>query len=134
MQSNIHTVAYCLMPVAYLINLVARANRFGSMVTPICLAVFRLITNSNLIGCSTGNSEGLVPFKILCCSTSTAIGSLTQSPQSVFGEHSLTGRRARKVHLAAPCLSQRIPARNRSQLVPPKAEQSTAARAPRLGE
>ncbi len=32
-------VAYCLFN---LINLVARANRFGSMFTPICLAVFNL--------------------------------------------------------------------------------------------
>ena len=32
--------------------------------TPICFAVFRLITNSNFIGCSTGRSAGLAPFRI----------------------------------------------------------------------
>jgi hypothetical protein len=47
------------------IILVARANRFGSMVTPICLAVLRFTTSSNLIGCSTGKSAGLVSFRIL---------------------------------------------------------------------
>ena len=35
------------------------------MVTPICFAVFKLITNSNLIGCCTGRSAGLAPFRIL---------------------------------------------------------------------
>ena len=34
------------------------------MVNPSFLAVLRLITNSNLIGCSTGKSEGLAPLKI----------------------------------------------------------------------
>ena len=47
------------------ISRLARANRFGSMVTPICFAVLRLITKSNFIGCSTGSSDGLVPFRIL---------------------------------------------------------------------
>src|SRR5262249_39540219 len=28
-------------------------------------AVFRLITNSNFVGCSTGNSTGFTPFRIL---------------------------------------------------------------------
>jgi hypothetical protein len=28
------------------------------------LAVFRLITNWNLVGCSTGRSAGLAPFRI----------------------------------------------------------------------
>jgi hypothetical protein len=34
------------------------------------LAALRLITSSNFVGCSTGRSPGLVPFKIL--STKTA--------------------------------------------------------------
>ena len=33
----------------------ALANRFGGIVNPICLAVLRLITNSNFVGCSTGS-------------------------------------------------------------------------------
>ena len=31
----------------------------------ICLAVLKLITNSNFVGCSTGSSAGLAPFNIL---------------------------------------------------------------------
>src|SRR5262245_56258928 len=31
---------------------------------PSALAVLRLITNSNLVGCSTGRSAGLAPFRI----------------------------------------------------------------------
>ena len=45
----------CLLPVAcdHRITLSALANTFGGIVRPICLAVFRLITNSNFVGCST---------------------------------------------------------------------------------
>src|SRR5262249_23257612 len=49
----------------YLINLVARASTSGGIVRPICFAVLRLITSSNFVGCSTGKSAGLAPFKIL---------------------------------------------------------------------
>src|SRR5262245_19436803 len=35
------------------------------IVSPSSLAAFRLITSSNLIGCSTGNSAGFAPFRIL---------------------------------------------------------------------
>src|SRR2546422_2073664 len=38
----------------HLITLSARASTFCGIVTPICFAVLRLITNSNLVGCSTG--------------------------------------------------------------------------------
>src|ERR1044071_6880941 len=51
--------------VFHLITLSALASTFGGIVRPICLAAFRLITNSNLVGCSTGRSAGLAPFKIL---------------------------------------------------------------------
>jgi len=37
----------------------ARASTSGGTVRPICFAVFRLITNSNLVGCSAGRSAGL---------------------------------------------------------------------------
>ena len=37
----------------------------GGIVKPSALAVFPLIKNSNLVGCSTGKSDGLAPFKIL---------------------------------------------------------------------
>ena len=35
------------------------------IVRPSALAVFKLITNSNFVGCSTDRSPGLAPFKIL---------------------------------------------------------------------
>ena len=34
-------------------------NTFGTIISPICLAVMRLLTNSNFTGCSTGRSAGL---------------------------------------------------------------------------
>ncbi len=49
----------------HLITLSALANTFGGIVKPICLAAFRLMMNSNFVGCSTGKSAGLVPFRIL---------------------------------------------------------------------
>ena len=49
----------------HLISLFARASTSGGIVRPICFAVLRLITSSNLVGCSTGRSAGLAPFRIL---------------------------------------------------------------------
>src|SRR5499433_683213 len=43
----------------------ARARRDGGIVRPSALAVLRLITSSNLAGCSTGRSPGLAPLRIL---------------------------------------------------------------------
>ena len=43
----------------------ARARSVGGIVMPSAFAVFRLITTSNVVGCSTGRSAGFVPFKIL---------------------------------------------------------------------
>jgi hypothetical protein len=43
----------------------ALAKTLGAMVNPICLAAFRLMMNSNFIGCSTGRSAGLAPLRIL---------------------------------------------------------------------
>ena len=48
-------------PRGYLITLAARTSTFGGIVKPICFAAFRLTTNSNFIGCSTGRSAGLAP-------------------------------------------------------------------------
>jgi Luciferase-like monooxygenase len=45
---------------SYSITSSARASKEGGTVRPSALAVLRLITNSNLVGCSTGRSEGLV--------------------------------------------------------------------------
>jgi hypothetical protein len=43
----------------------ARARIDGGIVRPSVFAVFRLITSSNFVGCSTGRSAGFAPFKIL---------------------------------------------------------------------
>ena len=38
---------------------------FDDVVSPNVFAVFKLMTKSNLVGCSTGRLAGLAPFKIL---------------------------------------------------------------------
>src|SRR4029077_691437 len=43
----------------------AVASRFSGTSMPSALAVLRLITSSNFVGCSTGISAGFTPFKIL---------------------------------------------------------------------
>src|SRR4029434_651020 len=43
----------------------ARIRSDCGIVKPSALAVLRLITNSNLVGCSTGRSLGFAPFRIL---------------------------------------------------------------------
>ena len=44
---------------AHLITRSALASTAGEMIKPICFAVLRLTTISNLVGCSTGRSAGL---------------------------------------------------------------------------
>src|SRR5215468_8380061 len=65
-ECYILTVAYCLLPIAFfhLITLSALASTFGGIVRPICLAVLRLMKNSNFVGCSTGRSAGFLPFRL----------------------------------------------------------------------
>src|SRR5262249_36177768 len=43
----------------------ARARKVGDILSPSTLAVVRLTTRSNLVGCSTGMSPGFVPRRIL---------------------------------------------------------------------
>jgi hypothetical protein len=43
----------------------ARASTVGGMASPSAFEALRLITSSNLVGCSTGRSAGLAPFRIL---------------------------------------------------------------------
>jgi hypothetical protein len=43
----------------------ARSSSDWGIVRPSALAVLRLITNSNLVGCSTGRSVGFAPLMIL---------------------------------------------------------------------
>src|SRR5437763_13834183 len=47
---------------AHSITSSARARIDGGIVRPSARAVFRLMTNSNLVGCSTGRSAGLAPL------------------------------------------------------------------------
>src|SRR5215471_10169507 len=42
----------------------ASASKRSGIVRPSVLAVFRLITNSNLVDCSTGRSAGFAPLRI----------------------------------------------------------------------
>src|SRR5262249_10436978 len=50
---------------SHLITRFARERNSGESVSPICLAAFKLTTNSNLVACCTGKSAGFAPFKIL---------------------------------------------------------------------
>ena len=52
-------------PHAYWITSVAWNRSVGAIVRPSAFAVLRLITRSNFIGCSTGNSAGFAPLRIL---------------------------------------------------------------------
>jgi len=49
----------------YSITSSARDSRPGATVRPSALAVLRLITSANLVGCSIGRSAGLLPLSIL---------------------------------------------------------------------
>jgi len=49
----------------YSMTLSARLSRVGGTSSPSAVAVRRLMTSSNLSGCSTGMSAGLTPLKIL---------------------------------------------------------------------
>jgi hypothetical protein len=50
----------------YSITSSARPSNEGGTVSPMALAVLRLMTSSNLIGCSIGKSAGFSPFKTFC--------------------------------------------------------------------
>jgi len=49
----------------YSITLSAQRRNVSGIVSPSALAVLRLITSSNLVGCTTGKSAGLAPRKSL---------------------------------------------------------------------
>src|SRR5215472_4106194 len=49
----------------------ARPISACGIVRPRALALLRLMTSSNLVGCSTGKSLGLAPFRILSTNTAT---------------------------------------------------------------
>jgi hypothetical protein len=52
----------------HLITFSPRMRTSGGIVRPRALAVFKLIARSNFVGCSTGRSAGLTPFRILSTS------------------------------------------------------------------
>jgi hypothetical protein len=51
-------------PRLHSITLSARASNIGEMSRPSALAALRLMTRSNLVGCSTGSSLGFAPLRI----------------------------------------------------------------------
>ena len=51
----------CSKPHSYSITLSARASSSGGMSSASALAALRLITRSNLVGCSIGSASGLAP-------------------------------------------------------------------------
>src|SRR5215468_6565778 len=57
------SVPQCDIAVHHSITASARASNVGGTATPSALAVLRLITSSNLVGCSIGRSAGFVPRK-----------------------------------------------------------------------
>ena len=59
-----HTPALTPAP-AYLITSSAWKRSVGGIVRPSASAVLRLMTSSNVVGCSTGRSAGLAPLRIL---------------------------------------------------------------------
>src|ERR1700730_6133771 len=60
-----HGCALRYARIAYWITSSARPSSDGGIVRPSALAVLRLITSSNFVGCSTGRSPGLAPLRIL---------------------------------------------------------------------
>src|SRR6266481_3309333 len=66
-SENLHTNGpmHCSNNRDYSITSSARASSVGGIAKPIALAVVRLITSSNLVGCSIGRSPGFAPRKIL---------------------------------------------------------------------
>src|SRR5712692_1011358 len=52
-------------PANHWITSSARSSSVCEIVSPSALAVLRLMTSSNLVGCSTGRSAGLAPLRIL---------------------------------------------------------------------
>lgn len=86
--------------VAYSITSSARESSVGGTVRPSARAVLRLIASSNLVGCSTGRSAGLVPFRIR--STYQA----ARSPKAnMFGPRAKSPRLGRILPPDAPWVS-----------------------------
>ena len=63
MSANCQSRTYALHQLS--INSSARSSTVGGIVRPSALAVLKLITSSNLVGCSTGMSPGFEPLKTM---------------------------------------------------------------------
>jgi len=66
---------------AYSMTSSARVSSVGGMLRPIALADFKLITSSKRVGCSTGSSAGLAPFRILSTKTAARRYISTSAPK-----------------------------------------------------
>src|SRR5262249_51585098 len=77
----------------------AIASTPGGIVRPNVLAVLRLMTNSNLVGCSTGKSAGLAPFSILStlAARRTSPHSSARRPIGHGPQHPLSAQTSRAV-------------------------------------
>src|SRR5262249_21324535 len=64
-QAPRHVSLAPVCPHVYWITLSACNRSAGGMAKPNALAVWRLMTNSNFVGRSTGRSAGFAPWKIL---------------------------------------------------------------------
>ena len=87
----------------------ARARSDCGMATPRALAVFRLITSSNVVGSSTGTSAGLEPVNILCTCLAACRWGARCVPASDSGPPIWTSDRKssrnfrRRALIASPC-------------------------------
>ncbi len=63
LQDALATSPHTCPPQAYLSTSSAWKRSVGGIVRPRAWAVFRLMTNSNFVGCSTGRSAGVAPFR-----------------------------------------------------------------------
>jgi hypothetical protein len=64
-RDHFHAAWVRVARMAYSMTWSARASSDGGIVRPRALAVLRLMTNSNLVGCSTGKSAGFAPRSTL---------------------------------------------------------------------
>ena len=64
-RSALPTRRFCARSRPHSTTSSARTSNEAGTVSPSAFAVFMLITSSNLVGCSTGRSAGLVPLRIL---------------------------------------------------------------------
>ena len=65
LQQNLPRAVSCTAASPHSITSSAKVRSLGGISIPSAFEVLRLITNSNLVGCITGRSFGLIPFRIL---------------------------------------------------------------------